>query len=260
MSQHINRFLFTSGLVALTLSLLNAPAAHAQLTGFVNNPTTNSTDFNTFVTALGGVINTNLDFEGHPIGPLQSTFYLVSDGVTITTNQSGNQVAAGPGPSQSNTFSTPLSSGEGVHPNSNYLGFGVEEPNTVTFSFNSPISAFGLFTIDLFNPSNNSIISITAFDGQNGAGTQLGSFNSLAFNFQQDNLYFEGLADTVGANSISSVVVSRTTNGSGDISGLDNIRFARGSGVVAVPEAGTLALALPALGMVGTVIARRRKK
>jgi hypothetical protein len=242
-------------------SVLIASHAQAQLTGFVANPTTNSTDFSTFVTGMSGTINTDVNFDAHPLGTLQPNFYLGSDGVTLTGTSGMNQVTFGNGPGQGNTFSPPLSSGEGLHPASNYLyssSPGVGGGTSLTISFTSPVSAVGLFTIDYFGPANtDNPLVITGYSGPNGTGTDLGSFTSVGYNFQMNNLYFMGLATTNGSNSIGSFIFSRPTDDTGDDLGLDNIEFARTSSI-SVPEPGAYAL-LGSLGLTGAAFLRRRR-
>ena len=103
------------------LLLLGTNFAYAQLSDFTQNPTTNSTDWAAEIANLGGTVNSNVNFEAHPVGPLQSGFYALSDGVTLTATGGNNSVVNGTGPNDGNTSSTPLSPGEGPHPASNYL-------------------------------------------------------------------------------------------------------------------------------------------
>src|SRR5437868_5400316 len=108
-------------ILAALAVLCGGREAKAGLIGFVNNPTGNSTDFQNYVASQGGSVNSNVNFDSHPVGPLISTFYLASDGVTLTTTGAFGDVQSGAGPGQGNTSSGPLSPGEGVHPASNFL-------------------------------------------------------------------------------------------------------------------------------------------
>ena len=238
--------------------LLAAPAAHAQVIGYVNNPTTNSTDFRSAVTANGDTVNSNVNFNAEAVGPNVPTFYTASDGVTITSSGITTSIRDGAGPGQSNTFSTPLSPGEGVHAPSHYLF--IDGSGSLTLSFDSPVAGVGFSTIDLFNPAGRNPISITAFSGANGTGTNLGAFTAVGNNFQVNNSYFMGAADSTGANTIGSLVLTDPNVHTGDQIGIDDVLIARAG--APVPEASTtvsLGLLL-ALGMGGIVMAAKRKK
>jgi hypothetical protein len=236
-------------LIAVALMVTLATAAHADTIGFVSRPSTNSTDFAAFVGSLGQSVST-LDFETHPFGALQSDFYS-SQGVTL--RGAGNmQIVSGPGPGQGNTSNPPLSSGEGVHPDSKFL-FVFDSPATLTVSFANPVAAAGLFTVDLFDPDSTQLrndVSIEAFSGPNGTGSSLGSFSSVRFNFQRDFLYFMGVGSTAG--NIGSIVFRDPVGNSTDRIGIDNIEFA------ATPEPATGALFIS--GAIGLAIRRARRR
>ena len=247
------------GLGTLALAALAIPAAHAdsQVTGYVNHPTTNSTDFKSAVTANGDSVNSNVNFDAEAVGPNVPTFYTASDGVTITSSGLTTSIKNGAGPGQGNNFSGPLSPGEGLHAPSHFLFVGGS--GSLTLSFASPVAGVGLSTIDLFNPNGRNPISITAFSGANGTGTNLGAFSAVGDNFQNNNLYFMGAADSTGANTIGSLVLT-DPGFAGDQIGIDDVLIARAG--APVPEASTtvsLGLLL-ALGMGGIVMAAKRKK
>lgn len=205
------------------LTLLRPGASFATVTGFVNNPSTNSSDFATAATGLGATINTDVNFDTHPLGTLNNSFYTLSDGVTLTPSGANiNTVQYGVGPLQGNTQNA--IPGEGPHPASNYL-FVSSPPANLVISFNAPVTGVGLFTIDYFNPSPyNNFLTIEAFTGQGGTGVSLGVFTSLNVNLQNDNLYFMGLVST--NNDIQSLVFTRLSDNTGDVIGIDDIRFA----------------------------------
>ena len=171
------KFKLTAGALMLAAGF----ASHATVTGFVSNPTTNSINWAAAVAAASGTINTNVNFNAHPLGALQSNFYLGSDGVTLTAVGDDNTVQSGAGPGESNTFSTPLSAGEGLHAFSNFL-FDGNAASSLTISFATPVLGAGLFIIDYFNPFDTNPLTVEAFTGANGAGTSLGSFSAVAFN------------------------------------------------------------------------------
>ena len=235
-------------LIAVALMVTLATAARADTIGFVNGPSTNSTDFAAFVSSVGQAVSI-LDFETHPFGALQSDFYS-SQGVTL--RGAGNmQIGYGPGPGQSNISSPPLSSGEGVHPDSKFL-FVFDSPATLTVSFANPVAAAGLFTVDLFDPNQfpRNDVSIEAFSGPNGTGSSLGSFSSAGFNFQRNFLYFMGVGSTAG--NIGSIVFHDPVGYSADMIGIDKIEFA------ATPEPATSALFIT--GVIGLAIRRARRR
>ena len=64
-------------LAVLAAGFLAGPmAAQSQVIFFTNNPTTNSTDWSNSVNGLDGAINTNVNFDTHPLGALQTIFML----------------------------------------------------------------------------------------------------------------------------------------------------------------------------------------
>ncbi len=238
--------------LSLACLLLSAAAsASAAVIGYgTSSPTGNAAAWSSAVSGLGGTVST-LDFESHPLGALQSNHYT---GVTLTASGDVNTVTNGAGPAQGNIFSTPLSSGEGAHPASNYL-FDGETPSALTISFDSAMLGVGLYIIDYFNPDPGSNpLQIEAFDGINGTGSSLGLFSSVAYNFQSNNMYFMGV--TSSDNNIRSLLFRDVNSSTGDTTGIDNIVYAKSNGGT-VPEPGTLALL--GLGFAGLAASRRRK-
>jgi hypothetical protein len=240
----------SSKCLALATSVITStvycPAiAQAAVIGFVDNPTGNSTDWNSFVTNVGASINTNVNFDTHPLGALQSDFYSASDGVTFA-NVNFGIVGAGTG-SQTGSLPGPRSSGEGNLGQATYLR-NSNGAFSFTVSFDEAVTGVGLMTADYFNPFGNNTASIEAFSGVNGTGQSLGRFNASALNFQLNNLYFMGLADT--QDSIRSVVLSGPGL-FGDTVYIDQIAFARlGTEPETVPEPlGVLAIAVCGLGL-----------
>lgn len=238
----------------LGVSLLAATsvASQAAVVGFVNNETGNSTDLMNFImTQTGNPINTNVDFDAMSTGALDNNFYTATEGVTFSTSGDVNTIFNGAGPGQGNTFSSPLSTGEGAHAASNYLkdGTGV---SALTISFDMPVWAAGIFLIDYFNPFGNNPMTIEAYSGIDGTGSLLGSFDSVAFNFQKNNLYFMGIGSTGG--DILSIRLVDTTSNTGDKLGYDNLIFAKANAVDTPMSA-----MLVTMGLIG-LCARRRQK
>lgn len=210
---------------ALVLALAVVPV-NAQVKGFVDNPTGNSTDWRDEVAGLGGKVNENINFNAHELGTLDNEFYFESDGVTFATSGPINQVKFGAGPGQGNVTSPPLSDGEGVHPASNYL-HATAGPSKLTLTFEKPVLGAGLFIIDFFSPARANTIFISAYTGPEGTGDLLGKFESVRFNFQKNKMYFMGV--TSSDKDIGSVVFD-ITGGQGDVIGIDDILTTGGSG------------------------------
>ena len=209
-------------------SLLSiTPALNAAVNTYANNPTGNSTDFATGVAGILGSIST-YTFDTLPTGVLSPSAY---PGLTLAATGEFNNVVNGEGPADGNSFSTPLSPGEGLHPVSNYLGSGGGFTGGLTVDFSTPVLGFGLYTIDVFTPSsfsNADNFSLSAYTGADGGGTLLGTATGLQFNFQTDNLYFLGI--TSSAANIRSVIFSSDGSGSDDNVGLDNLEVASSAG------------------------------
>ncbi|MBI1788016.1 MAG: putative Ig domain-containing protein [Acidobacteria bacterium] len=216
------------GLAAAFLGVLLGGPATAAVTGFVNNPTTNSQDLANWVASHQGALNKTVDFSTHPLGPLQSGFYS-SQGVTLTGTGVYTNVVFGAGPGQINPGTSP---GEGPHAPSNFLGTSqitsqVRAGNLV-ITFAAPVMAAGLFTIDSHSSGqfgSNQLI-LEAFSGPDATGTLLGQFFSAPFVFQPNLLYFMGVAsDTNNIRSVRFVNPS-ASQFLGDFVGIGPIHFA----------------------------------
>jgi hypothetical protein len=196
-----------------------SPAA-AEVTGFVANPEGNSIDWQNEVEALGGIVNTNVNFDSHPSGLLQNDFYSASEGVTLAIEPNTSIVVNGQGPGQGNAWTQPLSEGEGVHAASNFL---LIEGGSVSFtlSFATPVYGAGLFVIDYFDPWGMAPLAISAYRQD---GSLLESYSAVQYNFQTDKLYFMGVTSSDG--DIASVVFTAETSATMDLIGIDGIRFA----------------------------------
>ncbi len=251
----IRRVLLVLG-IAFVFSIDSASAA---LMNFVNAPSSNSTNWGTYVASHHGVVNTNIDFEKPSIPvdqQLNPDAYLASDGVTLTTAGFGSAQSAGDivfnaGPSGVNT--TNAIPGEGLYSPSKYLLKNSAGTGSLTISFNNPVMAVGFFIIDLFRRNDDTQVTIEAFTGANGTGASLGKVAGLQNNFQTNNIYFMGVSST--ANEIGSLVFSDPGAGvSGtDSIGIDNIEFAIYSAPPVIPEPSSAALAV--LGAFGVAVA-----
>ena len=234
---------FATAAVLAALSITGS--AQAALTAFVASPNTNSVDWRNAVVAGGGVVTTNIDFDAADVG----ASYVGTAGTGVDT---------GAGPGQNNTFSGPLSSGEGLHLASNYLivgSPGAGQARGFTVNFANAVGAAGFFTIDYFGSTEfTNILTLSAYTGANGSGTLLGSVDGAQFNFQTDNLYFMGVVST--SNNIGSVVFSRNSDNSGDILGIDDI--VSGTFGATVPEPGSWAMLIAGFGLTGAAMRRRR--
>jgi hypothetical protein len=202
------------------------------------------------VTELGASVNAAVDFESHPDGALQGSWYEQSVGVTLSISSPVDnplfprvQYSVG---EESGTLLCPCSVGEGLMPPSRVLKYHDEAVFVV--SFDQPVLGAGLFISDYFNPPPwSNTITLEAFTGPQGTGTSLGVFASTPLNFQLNHLYFMGIASP--DNEIRSVVLRDMYSGTHDGILLDQIHFAR------VPEPSTVILLVTALGALG--IARR---
>ncbi len=242
---------FTAGLFIASISI----SANATLVGFVNNPSSNSDDWITAVNSAGGVINSNIDFEGMGTGNINSTFYQLTDGAVLTPSGGFNGVKFGAGPGQGNTSSPPVNHGEGLHAASNYLEGGSAQWS-LTVTFDDVISGFGLNVIDYFGASSWERLTLEAFTGVNGTGTSLGTFAAQNNNYQANYIYFMGLLSD--SDDIRSVVFTDFNGGTGDIIGVDDILFSRGGGgSQPVPEPATMLLF--GTGLAGLAGLRRRQ-
>ena len=241
--------LFLAAVTALPFACLLSGESNAAFIGFANNPTSNSTDWETSVTSAGGTVVINDNFTDPSTGAL----------VTIGSGFVNMNSVAGPG--QSGNMN-PLSTGEGTHPVSDFLQQGIpvqggaQPPVTVlTVTFDTPVLGAGFFTIDYFGPqADTNILTLSAFGGPDGTGSFIGSVTGVHFNFQPNNMYFMGVESTDG--DIRSITFSRGSDSTGDIIGIDNIESAVLSSRP-VPEPTTLALIGIALGALGFVQSRR---
>ena len=219
---------------AAVLLIVPIVPATADVVGFVESPTTNSADWRTRVTDLGGEIET-LDFEAHPVGPLQTDFYAASHGVMLIGEGLGD-VEFGDGPGEHNDFALGgTRKGEGQHTGSNYI-FDPQGFSTLTVSFETPVIGAGLFIIDYFNPGNGiNLLKVEAFDGPNGTGERLCSTSNGSggcsfrsprkVNFQKNKLYFMGILSA--EPNIRSFVFTDIDGNLGDRTGIDDILIAR---------------------------------
>lgn len=233
-----------SMVMGIVLGAEMAVPTQAATFGFVTSPIANSTEWSSFVVSVGGMINVNVNFDNMPTGALVEDFYTTSDGVTLTGQNLGD-VVSGAGPGQSSTLG-PRNTGEGLHPQSHYIldpsGF-----STLTISFSQAVVGAGLFVIDYFNPFGNNALTIEAFDGFGGTGMSLGAFSSVAFNFQENFLYFMGIA--TDTPRIRSVVFTDQDGQTGDTTGIDNIFFATAPVPADPPAPIPLPASLPSLGL-----------
>jgi len=215
---HCRSFSVWSGISALLGIAAPSPAA---VHFFVNNPTANSTDFAAACAARGLPVNRTIDFATHPEGAVVPTWFQASSGVVISTGGT-TSVNTGDGSLSGNTLD-PGGVGEGVMPEpARYLATGGAPPTTVEFTFDRPVSGFGVMTADMFQwggatPS----ATIEAFDA---AGGLIDGSPSINTSFEFDYLYFMGVIDDDARISR----IRFTNNGiSGDSIYLTQVWFAR---------------------------------
>ncbi|WP_143040207.1 VPLPA-CTERM sorting domain-containing protein [Albimonas donghaensis] len=226
------------------------------MTSYVNNPSDNSGDWSAAVTGAGGVVNASYDFEavnpGDGVAELNAA-YGTSIGVTLSATGEVGGVVFGAGPADGNDAGA--LPGEGVHASSNHLVAGSDN-FTLTFTFDAPVVAAGIFVIDQYDSASSTPgIFIEAFAGENGTGGSLGSAGTFEANFQSNNLLFLGLTSDTGFRSF---VVRDVNSATGDIVGFDNLMFAAAGATSEVPLPAAGLLLPAALG--GLALARRRRK
>ncbi len=225
---------------------LTAGAAHASATAYANNPTGNSTDWTNRITSLGGVIDTSINFETHPLGALQPGFYAGRGVNMVLSGSQTNQVF-----DYRNNYNGTVSGyglnspGEGVAAESKaFSAYNSDGAWTLTLNFDQAVLGAGLFVIDLFNGLGNRTVTLSAYDGINGTGNLLATASAPSYNYQLYNKLFLGVANDSSTPSIHSVVFTNPTPLYGDGIALDDIR------VAAVPEPETWAMLLAGLGLV----------
>ena len=232
-------------LAAVAFAALSAPAGAQVVTFSGVDAGANSTDprplstaaataFNAALLGLGTSRTINFEGSAAALGNFSS---LTIGSTTITgTNYFGNTS----GQSISNTaYGTP----DGVYGYNTTSGgskFLQLLGGTVTFTFASPIDAFGAY-----------------FTGVQLAGETVnfsdGSSQTLAIPNPGSDGGVEFLGVTDAGRSISSVVV----NAQNDLIGIDDVRFASLAG--AAPEPGTWAMMIVGFGLAGYALRRRQK-
>lgn len=241
--------------VAFASVLLATGSAQAALSTFVSNPGSNSVDWTQYVQSLGSPIDLNVDFESHALGDFDGDHYAQTDGVTMTL--AGSNFAVADVVLNFNNYNGSLdgntSAAEGVADENQHVfaAYSSTGPWTLTVSFATPVSGFGLDVIDLYNPWGNRTVTLAAYTGTNGTGTMLGTASALQYNFQLYNKYFMGLASDTP--NIGSVVFTNPHPFYGDGIFLDSMRMA----LAPVPEPGTWALTVAGLGLLGWAARRR---
>lgn len=232
-----------------------ATTAEAGLIWFTDQPSSNSLNWRNSVTAAGGAINSNVDFNGHPDGALQTGFYSLSDGVTFSDHHNFDEVRWSFGPGQSGTSGA--LPGEGTHPRSNYLH--IASAGEFTISFATPVLGAGFFTIDKYNDSQ---LWVDVFTGQNATGDLLGSWLSMGQNFQTNKLFFIG-AQTDNDTRIGSLRLRFDASARDEV-GIDDVVFATKTSTqppplpAAAPEPASISLlGAGLLGLAGLRLSRR---
>jgi hypothetical protein len=250
------------------LPLLAASSAGAGYTFpafYVDHPTTNSQDWAAGVFASGGVINTDVNFQSMSQGAINQSFYnslTHNDGVTIHgSNGTNDLIVRGPGPDEGGT-NTPPRAGEGTSSLQQYLQLlspGPSGGSSLTISFNSPVLAVGLFTIDYFGPDpSTNTLTLALYSGQNGKGTLLGDATAVHENFQPDGTYFMGYVSS--SADIGSAVLMRGPDKDDDTIGIGSVLFATGGGAGSVPEPASIALLAAGAALLAMTAARRRRR
>ncbi len=242
-------------LVLVLVSSGLAGVAQAGVTAFASNPAGNSIDWTNRIASLGGAVNTDIDFETHPLGALQSDFYA---GIGVNMALSGGALTFNAVYDYRNNYDGtvygygPNSAAEGAAAESRaYSAYNPSGSWSLTLNFDQAVLGAGLFVIDLFNGLGDRTVTLSAYDGTDGGGNLLATASAPNYNYQLYNKLFLGVANDSATPSIRSVVFTNPYPYYGDGIALDDIR------VAAVPEADTYALMLAGLGLL-SFAARRR--
>lgn len=247
--------------MAVVVSATSARGGYNLPEFFVANPRTNSADWTSAVASVGGLANTDVNFQTMSTGLLDPTYYnrgAHDVGVTLLASDGTiDQILHGPGPDQGSIVG-PRSAGEGTAAVGNYLESdspGLGSGSSLSMLFAHPVMAVGLFTIDYYgvDPTTNTL-TLSVYDT---AGSLLGSATAARLNFQPDGLYFMGYVDAKA--EIGRAVFTRGPDADGDKIGIGGIVFADGSGGVnAIPEPSSVALL--AAGAAGFAARRRHRR
>jgi hypothetical protein len=238
------------GLVAITVA--PASAALVTFTGEDIMPTTSSphpnsamaaANFDASVTALGG--GSLVTFENAALGSFSNL--AIAPGVTMNGTSAGgaNQTMR----DTSNFPSFPTLDGYNTTPGG--AEFVEVQGGTLTFSFSTPVQAFGAYFSGI--QTNFFTDSITFSDGS--SQTELIPGNGTTSSVGA--LSFVGFTDV--GKSITSVTVNAgaTTTGFDDI-GVDDLRFQAASAAIAEP--GSMSLLMPGLWVVLRYRQQRRSR
>ena len=238
-----------------------SPESRAAVVGFTDQPDANSSNWQDSVPT--GTRVDRIDFDDHPLGPLNGALYESSLGVSLSVSNADGpvpfEVETGVGPGDYLTTG-PLV-GEGSHNGSNYLSLSrrvetttTNDPAWLDISFDQAVRGVGLFSIDLYRDSELSLEAFDHADPDHADAQSLGRFNRAGLgsnNYQQNQLYFMGLLDD--EPRIRSVRLKFGAGGFDSI-GVDDIRVATDA---IIPTPSTIAIL--GVGAVGLLGGRRRR-
>jgi len=201
----------------------------------IQAPTTNAdaAKASFFLNLVGVGIET---FESIPVGTTAPFAVSFGSAGTATINSGGTVDSGNDGYRR-----YPISGSQYLHAGNSILG--------ITFS--APISAFGVYGTDIgdfggqltltLTDSLNNVTTLTVPNTIGSSGSTTGS-----------NLYF-GFYDTTAA--YTSIILNNSSTS--DIFGFDDFSIGSRQQVVPTPEAGTVAVLLAGMGMLGVAVLRR---
>src|SRR4051794_16643071 len=213
----------------ISVLLLASPTLAARVTFIGSDPSASSTDprpsSNAAAAAFdaaAGLMNL-INFESASLGPIIPGL-MIAPGVTLTgvaVGGSDQEIRNSPHGGDPENIA-------GYNTTAGGANFASLAGGALTFTFATPINAFGLYFTGVQSPDGGPV------NIQYSNGTQV---------IQASMVGSVGGVQFVGFTDVGAMITSVTIDAQGDIIGVDDVRY----GSVAVPECSTMALSLLAL-------------